>query len=127
MFCYFYYFVFILIKVHAILEAWLHPSKASSPSFPALALGSDLSSLSNWVTVPEEEKASREEQSSHFKNSLENRFHSPLQAERWVVPEKRSHSSTTVPSQEVTREQPNTETKEDKWLLRKRTQAQVRL
>ncbi|KAM4607969.1 nuclear receptor coactivator 4 isoform 2-T3 [Polymixia lowei] len=109
-------------KVQAILEAWLHPSKACSSSrSQAPPLDLDLSSLSAWVASPGEEKASREEHSSQFKTSScisrESLFQGPLEPERWVVPEK-----TSTPGSGG---QPQPE--EDKWLLRKRSQAQERL
>ncbi|XP_069394254.1 nuclear receptor coactivator 4 [Paralichthys olivaceus] len=47
-------------KVHAILDAWLHPSSPCS-RLPPLT-----SPLSDWL-VPDEEKATREEHSSVFK------------------------------------------------------------
>ncbi|XP_035028992.1 nuclear receptor coactivator 4 isoform X2 [Hippoglossus stenolepis] len=47
-------------KVHAILDAWLHPSSPCSRLLPLTA------PLSDWL-VPDEEKATREEDSSVFK------------------------------------------------------------
>uniref|UniRef100_UPI003AB0DA32 nuclear receptor coactivator 4 n=1 Tax=Centroberyx gerrardi TaxID=166262 RepID=UPI003AB0DA32 len=103
-------------KVQAILEAWLHPSKPSSSSRSPVQVVA-LSSLSGWV-APEEEKASREEHSSHFKPSSSSLFQAP---ERWVVPlpEKKNSSGSGG--------QPRPPPEEDKWLLRKRSQAQERL
>ncbi|XP_029525549.2 nuclear receptor coactivator 4 isoform X2 [Oncorhynchus nerka] len=105
-------------KVQGILEAWLYPSKTIGPTSQAL-------SLSAWVSQPAsqgEEKASRVEHSSQFKApKWENPFSIPLHPECWVLPEK-THSSTAV-----TKEQPSTEPEEDKWLLRKRANAQERL
>ncbi|KAI1894454.1 hypothetical protein AGOR_G00115980 [Albula goreensis] len=101
-------------KMEAILEAWLHPSRSSSPM---------LSSLSAWVspTSQGEEKASREERSSE----PENPFHRPLQSENWVLPSK-THTPPTPQNQTDTPAQTSTDTEEDKWLLRKRAQAQER-
>ncbi|KAI4879899.1 hypothetical protein NFI96_016063 [Prochilodus magdalenae] len=104
-------------KVQAILEAWLHPSKSASN--PAL------SSLSAWVspcTPGTEEKASREEKSSQFKSTVresDSPFHKPLQPERWVLQESSNKPDTPEPA--------STESEEDKWLLRKRANAQDRL
>lgn len=108
-------------KVQGILEAWLYPSKPGKTIGPT----SQALSLSAWVSQPAsqgEEKASRVEHSSQFKApKWENPFSIPLHPECWVLPEK-THSSTAV-----TKEQPSTEPEEDKWLLRKRANAQVRL
>uniref|UniRef100_A0A8C8H1L7 Nuclear receptor coactivator 4 N-terminal domain-containing protein n=1 Tax=Oncorhynchus tshawytscha TaxID=74940 RepID=A0A8C8H1L7_ONCTS len=105
-------------KVQGILEAWLYPSKTIGPTSQAL-------SLSAWVSQPAsqgEEKASRVEHSSQFEApKWENPFSIPLHPEFWVLPEK-THSSTAV-----TKEQPSTDPEEDKWLLRKRANAQERL
>ncbi|XP_071368990.1 nuclear receptor coactivator 4-like [Centroberyx affinis] len=121
-------------KVQAILEAWLHPSKPSSSSSPSSSSPSSscrspvqvvaLSSLSGWV-APEEEKASREEHSSHFKpssSSSSSPFQAPLDPERWVVPLPEKNSSSSGSGG-----QPRPPPEEDKWLLRKRSQAQERL
>ncbi|XP_041723024.1 nuclear receptor coactivator 4 isoform X2 [Coregonus clupeaformis] len=115
-------------KVQAILESWLHPSK------PGKTIGSTsqaLSSLSAWVSQPAsqgKEKASRVEHSSQFKGpKSESPFSKPLQPECWVLPEKTHSSTAATPRQESTKEQPNTEPEEDKWLLRKRANAQERL
>ncbi|XP_037638077.1 nuclear receptor coactivator 4 isoform X1 [Sebastes umbrosus] len=99
-------------KVQAILEAWLHPSNTTS--------------LSGWV-VPEEEKASREEHSSQFKpssssfysssSSCLSPFQSPLDPDLWVIPGQTRESGG----------QPSAAAEEDKWLLKKRSQAQERL
>ncbi|CAK6981207.1 nuclear receptor coactivator 4 [Scomber scombrus] len=104
-------------KVQAILEAWLHPTNTSCRS-PLQTLGS---SLSGWV-APEEEKASREEHSSQFKPPSSSLFQLPLDPELWVLPEK---SCSTAPSS-VAPSSP-AEEEEDKWLLRKRSQAQERM
>uniref|UniRef100_G3PFB0 Nuclear receptor coactivator 4 N-terminal domain-containing protein n=1 Tax=Gasterosteus aculeatus aculeatus TaxID=481459 RepID=G3PFB0_GASAC len=79
-------------KVQAILEAWLHPTNPP---------------LSAWV-APEEEKASREDQSSRFSSP----FLCPLDPGLWVIP---GSGDQTQPAAE------------DKWLQKKRTQAQERL
>ncbi|XP_055758052.1 nuclear receptor coactivator 4 isoform X1 [Salvelinus fontinalis] len=114
-------------KVQGILEAWLYPSKPDKTIGPT----SQALSLSVWVSQPAskgEEKASRVEDSSQLKGpKWENPFSIPLQTEFWLVPAK-THSSTAVtPRQESTKEQPSTEPEEDKWLLRKRANAQERL
>ncbi|XP_007247447.3 nuclear receptor coactivator 4 isoform X1 [Astyanax mexicanus] len=109
-------------KVQAILEAWLHPSKIAAAT-PAL------SSLSAWVSPCAQggEKASCEEKSSScdLKSAAkesDSPFHKPLQAESWVVPEKtKTHSKPDTP------EPASTESEEDKWLLRKKANAQERL
>ncbi|KAM6956624.1 LOW QUALITY PROTEIN: nuclear receptor coactivator 4 [Aplochiton taeniatus] len=125
-------------KVQAILEAWLQPGKVVSlsssgsppPAPPAL------SPLSAWVSpsrpaAPGEEKASREEHSSQFKSSAsESPFGGPLKPECWVLPEKEKSPTppcSATPSQEP-KEPASTviEAEEDKWLLRKRAQAQER-
>ncbi|XP_076023713.1 nuclear receptor coactivator 4 isoform X2 [Genypterus blacodes] len=104
-------------KVQAILEAWLHPAKASSPCrSPLQVLGS--STLSGWV-APGEEKASREEHSSNFKSSRSSPFQGPLDPDLWVPPQKKSTSGLES--------QPRPLEEEDKWLLKKRSQAQERL
>ncbi|KAL0177418.1 hypothetical protein M9458_026312, partial [Cirrhinus mrigala] len=96
-------------KVQAILEAWLHPSNsAKSPA---------LTSLSAWVTP-------------YIKTSdSESSTKEPLQ--NWLVPAM-THISTTTetpnePKTENTKEQDSKDVEEDKWLLRKRASAQVRL
>ncbi|XP_064788297.1 nuclear receptor coactivator 4 [Oncorhynchus masou masou] len=108
-------------KVQGILEAWLYPSKPGKTIGPT----SQALSPSAWVSQPAsqgEEKASRVEHSSQFKApKWENPFSIPLHPECWVLPEK-THSSTAV-----TKEQPSTEPEEDKWLIRKRANAQERL
>ncbi|XP_067092628.1 nuclear receptor coactivator 4 isoform X1 [Osmerus mordax] len=113
-------------KVQAILEAWLHPGKATSSLTPPPPAPSSLSAWMSPEAGPGEEKASREEHSSQFPKA-ENPFDGPLQPECWVVPGKSSLSSTTTPRQESTQDQTSTEPEEDKWLLRKRAQAQERL
>ncbi|KAL7877495.1 hypothetical protein SRHO_G00041380 [Serrasalmus rhombeus] len=105
-------------KVQAILEAWLHPSKSTSN--PAL------SSLSAWVS-PHTSRG--EEKSFNFKYTLgetDSPFHKPLQPETWVLTEK-TDSSSTETSKPNTPEPSSTESEEDKWLLRKRANAQDRL
>ncbi|XP_070772388.1 nuclear receptor coactivator 4 [Enoplosus armatus] len=104
-------------KVQAILEAWLHPTNTtSSCRTPLQALNS---SLSGWV-APEEEKASREEHSSQFKPSSSSLspFQRPLDPELWVLPGQTSPASGG---------QAHPAAEEDKWLLKKRSQAQERL
>ncbi|XP_029608907.1 nuclear receptor coactivator 4 isoform X3 [Salmo trutta] len=112
-------------KVQGILEAWLYPSKPDKTIGPT----SQALSLSACVSQPasQGEKASRVEHSSQIKGpKWENPFSIPLKPECWVLPEK-THSSTAVTlRQESTKEQPSTEP-EDKWLLRKRANAQERL
>ncbi|XP_075941472.1 nuclear receptor coactivator 4 isoform X3 [Anarhichas minor] len=82
-------------KVQAILEAWLHPT--------------DTSSLSGWA--PEEEKASRE----YHRDQISSPFLCPLDPGLWVLPGQTPGSGgQTLPAAE-----------EDKWLLRKRSQAQL--
>ncbi|KAM6997753.1 nuclear receptor coactivator 4 isoform 2-T2 [Tautogolabrus adspersus] len=103
-------------KVQAILEAWLHPTNTSSTC--KIPLKTLTTSLSGWV-VPEEEKASREEQSSQFKpSSSSSLFQHPLDPGLWVLPERSAKGSEGQhhPTEE-----------EDKWLLKKRSQAQERL
>ncbi len=107
-------------QVQAILEAWLHPTNTSSCRTPLQAL---TSSLSGWV-APEEEKASREEHSSQFKpssfsSSSLSPFQCPLDPNLWVLP------GPTPPSAPGSGGQPCPEVEEDKWLLKKRNQAQV--
>ncbi|XP_067466997.1 nuclear receptor coactivator 4 isoform X1 [Thunnus thynnus] len=104
-------------KVQAILEAWLHPTNTScrTPLQPLT------SSLSGWV-APEEEKASREEHSSQFKPSSSSLFQLPLDPDLWVLPEK-----TSAPAPESAGQPRPAEEEEDKWLLKKRSQAQERL
>uniref|UniRef100_A0A4W6CLU6 Nuclear receptor coactivator 4 n=1 Tax=Lates calcarifer TaxID=8187 RepID=A0A4W6CLU6_LATCA len=95
-------------KVQAILEAWLHPNTSSS-------------SLSAWV-APEEEKASREDHSSQFKPpSSCSPFQRPLDPDLWVVPAKSLTPALGSGGQ------PHPTEEEDKWLLKKRSQAQERL
>ncbi|XP_010894520.2 nuclear receptor coactivator 4 isoform X2 [Esox lucius] len=113
-------------KVQAILEAWLHPGKTSQ------TLGSASpapTSLSAWVSspAPQEEKASREENSSPSNGpKTECPFSRPLQPEFWVLPGKTQSSVAATPRQEGKKELPVTDL-EDKWLLRKRANAQERL
>ncbi|KAM9364509.1 nuclear receptor coactivator 4 isoform 2-T2 [Pholidichthys leucotaenia] len=95
-------------KVHAILEAWLHPSSCLSNS-PLLHPSSVIPSTRG---APEEEKASREEHGSPFLT--------PLDPGLWVVPTKTPPSHTGPHPTEDQHEG-------DKWLLRKRSQAQERL
>ncbi|XP_029962758.1 nuclear receptor coactivator 4 isoform X2 [Salarias fasciatus] len=93
-------------KVQAILEAWLHPGTSSCKT----------PSLSAWM-APGEEKASREEHSS-FTSSTLSPFQHPLDPDLWVCPEK---TATPAPASGGPTED------EDKWLLKKRSQAQERL
>lgn len=107
-------------KVQAILEAWLHPSNTSSCRAPLQTL---TSSLSGWL-APEEEKASREEHSSRFKpssSSSSSLFQCPPDPGLWVFP------GQTPPPAPGSGGQPGPEPEEDKWLLKKRSQAQERL
>lgn len=133
-------------KVHAILEAWLHPGRSSGVSLaasghPGVAMPtvSSPSSLSGWVrprgsspaplsaSGQEEEKASREERSSSpFRALTESPFHTPLKPDAWVLPDKTQTPSPT-PSPPAHDKPSSTDTQEDKWLLRKRAQAQVSL
>ncbi|XP_023258394.1 nuclear receptor coactivator 4 isoform X1 [Seriola lalandi dorsalis] len=112
-------------KVQAILEAWLHPTKTSSSSSSSSSsscrtpLKALTSSLSGWV-APETEKASREDHSSDFKPSS-SLFQCPLDPELWVLPGK---TQTPAPGSGG---QPHPAEEEDKWLLKKRSQAQERL
>ncbi|XP_070697066.1 nuclear receptor coactivator 4 isoform X2 [Pempheris klunzingeri] len=108
-------------KVHAILEAWLHPANSSSST----PLQTPSSSLSDWV-APEEEKASREEHSSQFmpsssSSSSSSPFQRPLDTELWVLP------GGTPPAAPGSGDQPSPAAEEDKWLLKKRSHAQERL
>ncbi|XP_052007038.1 nuclear receptor coactivator 4-like isoform X2 [Xyrauchen texanus] len=107
-------------KVQAILEAWLHPS--NSAKTPAA-----LSSLSAWVTphlVVGEEKNSR-------LTTSEISFQKPVQSENWLLPAMKHISSTTEtqnePESKNTKERDHKDLEEDKWLLRKRSNAQERL
>ncbi|GLD56014.1 nuclear receptor coactivator 4 isoform X1 [Lates japonicus] len=100
-------------KVQAILEAWLHPNTSSCRTLS--------SSLSAWV-APEEEKASREDHSSQFKPPFScSPFQRPLDPDLWVIPAK---TLTPAPGSGG---QPRPAEEEDKWLLKKRSQAQERL
>uniref|UniRef100_A0A673MMX0 Nuclear receptor coactivator 4-like n=1 Tax=Sinocyclocheilus rhinocerous TaxID=307959 RepID=A0A673MMX0_9TELE len=96
-------------KVQAILETWLHPSNsAKSPA---------LSSLSAWVTP-------------YIKTSdSESSTQEPLQ--NWLLPAMKHISTTTEtpnePKSENHEERDSKNIEEDKWLLRKRVSAQVRL
>lgn len=104
-------------KVQAILEAWLHPT--NTPSSSKTPLQTLTPSLSAWV-APGEEKASREEHSTHFKPPTSSLFPlSPLDPDLWVFPVK-----TQTPALGL-RDQSSPAEEEDKWLLRKRSQAQV--
>ncbi|XP_008292067.1 nuclear receptor coactivator 4 [Stegastes partitus] len=87
-------------KVQAILEAWLHPTSSCRAPLS--------SSLSGWVSA-EEDAVRRPSSSSSTSSSL---FERPLDPDLWVLPVK-----NPVPAEE----------EEDKWLLRKRCQAQERL
>ena len=109
-------------QVQAILEAWLHPtntasSSSSSSSSCRTPLQALTPSLSGWV-APEEEKASREEHSSQFKTSP-SLFQLPLDPELWVLP------GQTCPVAPGSGGPPQSAAEEDKWLLKKRSQAQV--
>uniref|UniRef100_A0A3Q1BHF4 Nuclear receptor coactivator 4 N-terminal domain-containing protein n=1 Tax=Amphiprion ocellaris TaxID=80972 RepID=A0A3Q1BHF4_AMPOC len=87
-------------KVQAILEAWLHPTSTCRAPLS--------SSLSGWVSA--EEDAVRRPSSSLSSSS--SMFQRPLDPDLWVLPVK-----NLVPAVE----------EEEKWLLRKRSQAQERL
>ncbi|KAJ8014268.1 hypothetical protein DPEC_G00038500 [Dallia pectoralis] len=109
-------------KVQAILEAWLHPAKTSQTLD---SVSPAPSSLSAWVSTPApQEKASREEHSS---SKTECPFSRPLQPEFWVLPGKMHSSVVATPTQDSKKELLVTELEEDKWLLRKRANAQDRL
>ncbi|XP_071335888.1 nuclear receptor coactivator 4 isoform X3 [Trachinotus anak] len=104
-------------KVQAILEAWLHPTNTSSSCrTPLKALTSP---LSGWVAP--EKKASREDHSSEFKPPSSSPFQHPLDPVLWIVPGK---TLTPAPG---AGDQPRPAEEEDKWLLKKRSQAQERL
>nr|XP_046257689.1 nuclear receptor coactivator 4 isoform X2 [Scatophagus argus] len=101
-------------KVQAILEAWLHPNNTPfSCKTPLQALSS---SLSDWVAPGEEHRSQFKPFSSAFSSSL---FQRPLDPELWVLP------GQTSPPAQGSGAQPSAE--EDKWLLKKRSQAQERL
>uniref|UniRef100_A0A3P8TGQ2 Nuclear receptor coactivator 4 n=1 Tax=Amphiprion percula TaxID=161767 RepID=A0A3P8TGQ2_AMPPE len=87
-------------KVQAILEAWLHPTSTCRAPLS--------SSLSGWVSA--EEDAVRRPSSPLSSSS--SMFQRPLDPDLWVLPVK-----NLVPAVE----------EEEKWLLRKRSQAQERL
>lgn len=103
-------------KVQAILQAWLQPTNTSSCRTPLQTL---TSSLSDWV-ASEEEKASKEEHSSQFKplSSL-SPFQSPLDPDLWVLQQNTPAPESGGP--------PSPVEEEDKWLLKKRSQAQEQL
>ncbi|XP_026211067.1 nuclear receptor coactivator 4 isoform X2 [Anabas testudineus] len=101
-------------KVQAILEAWLHPTRSTSRT-PLQTLSP---SLSAWV-APGEEKASREELSSSFKGPTSSLFQCPLKPELWVLPGKTLSPGPGSGGQLSPAEE------DDKWLLRKRSQAHV--
>ncbi|XP_072246564.1 LOW QUALITY PROTEIN: nuclear receptor coactivator 4 [Leuresthes tenuis] len=92
-------------KVQAILEAWLHPT-SSCRTAP----------LSDWVT-PEENV--RRGHSSQLQPSSSSPFQRPLDLDLWVLPEEAPGSGGPA--------RPAEEEEEDKWLLKKRSQAQERL
>ncbi|XP_076142485.1 nuclear receptor coactivator 4 isoform X2 [Alosa pseudoharengus] len=122
-------------KVHAILEAWLHPSRSAKTT--ASTAASTPTSLSAWVcprdpspapssASSQEEKGSREERSSLFKApDTESPFHTPLKPESWVLTP--TPAPTPAPQAQDKPSSTDTDTEEDKWLLRKRAQAQERL
>ncbi|XP_018621526.1 nuclear receptor coactivator 4 isoform X1 [Scleropages formosus] len=98
-------------KLECAVEAWLQPNR-SGPPMP--------SSLSGWVSpdLQGEEKASHEEQNSQLKStSSESPFHLALDLQNWVQPMKKP----SVPVTQITMD-----AEDDKWLLRKRVQAQER-
>ncbi|XP_068597349.1 nuclear receptor coactivator 4 [Brachionichthys hirsutus] len=95
-------------KVQAILEAWLHPSTASSCQAPLQTPTS--SPLSDWV-APEEKASSNAHSSSPLSVC-----HQTRDLDLWVQPQ-----ITPPPAQ------PRPSADEDKWLLKKRNQAQERL
>ncbi|XP_076598541.1 nuclear receptor coactivator 4 isoform X2 [Chaetodon auriga] len=111
-------------KVQAILEAWLHPTNTSSSSSCRTPLQAITSSLSSWM-APGEEKASREEHSSQFRPSFSSSssspFQHPLDPKLWVL---QGQTSLCAPGSEG---QPPPTAEDDKWLLKKRSQAQERL
>ncbi|KAM4591236.1 nuclear receptor coactivator 4 isoform 2-T2 [Odontesthes bonariensis] len=90
-------------KVQAILEAWLHPTSSCSPA-----------PLSGWAAP--EESVSRTAQSPQLQPSFSSPFQRPLDLDLWVLPEKTSGGPARPAEEE-----------EDKWLLKKRSQAQERL
>ncbi|XP_041866207.1 nuclear receptor coactivator 4 isoform X2 [Melanotaenia boesemani] len=93
-------------KVQAILEAWLHPSTTSScRTSPPTA----------WVTPEENTKMVH---SSQFQPSSSSPFQHPLDPNLWVLPGKTSAPESGGPACPA---------EEDKWLLKKRSQAQERL
>ncbi|XP_027131303.1 nuclear receptor coactivator 4 isoform X2 [Larimichthys crocea] len=109
-------------KVQAILEAWLHPTTSPSPSCSP--------SLSEWV-APKEEKASREEhrrsREEHSISSSSSLFQTPLDPELWVLPGQTAGSGGQPRPPPGSGGQPRPPPEEDKWLLKKRSQAQERL
>ncbi|XP_029377252.1 nuclear receptor coactivator 4 isoform X2 [Echeneis naucrates] len=108
-------------KVQAILEAWLHPTNHSSSSSCKTPLMALTSSLSSWVVSEEKEKASREDHSSELLPPSSSPFHNPLIPDLWVL----RKIPTPVPGSGG---QPKPAVEEDdKWLLKKRNQAQEHL
>ncbi|XP_057198615.1 nuclear receptor coactivator 4 isoform X2 [Triplophysa rosa] len=86
-------------KVQAILEAWLHPSNsAKTPVLP---------DLSAWMTP-------------HIKDP-ESSPMKPLHSDNWLLPAKK------IPSKPESENVKERDGEEDKWLLRKRVNAQERL
>ena len=90
------------VQVQAILEAWLHPTSSCTTS-----------PLSGWVTP--EENVSRRGHSSQLQPSSSSPFQRPLDLDLWVLPEETLGSGGPAEEEE----------EEDKWLLKKRSQAQV--
>ncbi|XP_040906000.1 nuclear receptor coactivator 4 isoform X2 [Toxotes jaculatrix] len=111
-------------KVHAILEAWLHPTNSTSTTSSCRTPLQVFSSSLSGCVVPEEEKASREDHSTQFKSpsfSSPSPFQLPLNPDLWVLPGKTLTPAPGSGGQHSPAEE------EDKWLLKKRSQAQERL
>ncbi|KAM9476527.1 nuclear receptor coactivator 4 isoform 2-T2 [Clarias gariepinus] len=104
-------------KVQAILDAWLHPSKRVEAPFQ--------SSLSGWISscklVAKEKSTTEENLHVNLLKDSESPFQKVLKSENWVLPEKK-HTETSSKQKGL-----ELDTEEDKWLLRKRANAQDRL
>lgn len=101
-------------KVQAILEAWLHPNSAPRWT-PVQKQGS---SLSSWM-APEQQSSHPKPSSSSSSSSV---FLLPLDPDRWVLA-----SQAPPPADNRSEVKPCPPAEEDKWLLRKKSQAQERL
>lgn len=99
-------------QVQAILEAWLHPNSAPRWT-PVQKQGS---SLSSWV-APEQQSSHPKPSSSSSSSSV---FLLPLDSDRWVLA-----SQAPPPADNRSEVKPCPPAEEDKWLLRKKSQAQV--